>query len=107
MTLEVVVEICSVTLRCRDNAKALLAVFNYPQCIIHRFKCERVPHDGMSTFFRHKSIITLAVATGIFPSSALFFFFFFACKMQLLIAEVTACFVLHYVSVTDGASGLL
>ncbi len=72
MTLEVVVEICSITLWCCDDAKSLLVDY-YSLYIVVRFKLEKASQSGMSTFILHENIITFAVGTEIFLSGAKFF----------------------------------
>ncbi len=70
--LEEVLEIRSVSLRCCNDTKAFCADY-YSLCIIVRLKPQKVPHGGMSTFFWHEYIITLAAATEIFLDGAHFF----------------------------------
>ncbi len=90
MTLDGVTEICTVTLLCYNDAKALLTDY-YSLCIVAWFKPEKVPHSVMSNFFWHKYIITLAVATGIFLNGAHFFLLY----VKYGIKQVTPHACLH------------
>ncbi len=75
------IEIRSVTLRCCDDVKALLADY-YSLCIIIRFKREKVPHGGMSTFFGTSTSLLSLSPLGF---SSMVLVFSSACKMHLQI----------------------